>query len=189
MSFSKNGHAEASFPIKDFCSKWKKSRLGVLSSYLPESSISDLGDSICIDRQGYSYEDERALLGRIDDDLYEYLLRSLFQESKFVGAHFRDFRLPGGSKDLAALFQEVPLPCFEGQWRTVGRCASCINDRGNCDKNPGTIWCSYWKIAIQGLLEGLHSEWDVQQTVHIGSVDLCAFKFKKRFDAALVNWY
>lgn len=100
--------------------------------------------------------DEEALLGRLQGDARDQVLRRVFDQSRKFGLNASKFLgLTFEASDLGEILGKSDISCLGGIWKSHN--AAFVYTRPGCAsfKNLGRLGCDYWREALDGLVMGV----------------------------------
>lgn len=151
---------ETSFDLSDFLSRWKRARLRVLSDLV---EVPD-GSSI----------DEADILASLPLDRREALLRGVFDASRLLGLSLaRYLGMTWELEDFSDVLEQSGLPCIGGAWKNGSSSTHRLRQRTGCDvgKRLGSLWCDYWREALDGLVMGVGEDERLARHASMGHGD------------------
>lgn len=129
------------FDVGDFHARWRRARLAVLARSVPEAAMAG----------------ERDCLARVAIEESEKLQKEVYLGSRRFGqSAVRHFGVVWDVDDLRIVLSGCPdVPCLAGTWSSMGPAAR-VSRPGCAERSgPSSVFCDYWREAIDGLVHGL----------------------------------
>lgn len=129
--------------LPDLDARWKLARISAIMKVKPI----DNEDLFLSSLSSYEKED------------FENVLKGVFLNSRKLGVSYQRYtQITWERSDFKKYFQFLKSPCLQGNWESKKNGDALVRNGCSEGKSYGSLYCQYWREALDGLVLGLSDD-------------------------------